>query len=152
VIARAQHQAAIVCVYWSSEIKMHGLYFNDASWLDTTGRFLILAFFLIIGIRNLSPQEIEEHVKRLTFFKAPIPRQTLWVGIILEAIGCALILMNWYPAIGTLCLIVFTVAASLLMLRFWEVDDPMRRMCMQNCFFANIAILGGLVLLLKNMM
>lgn len=131
---------------------MHGLYPNDPSWLDTTGKFLILAFFLIIGVRNLSPHQIEEHVKRLAFFNTPMPRQTLWVGMFLEAIGCALILMNWHPAIGTFCLIVFTVVASLLMLRFWEEDDPMRRMGMQNCFFANIAILGGLVLLLKNTM
>ena len=32
---------------------MHGLYPNDASLLDTAGRLLIVALFLIIGIRNL---------------------------------------------------------------------------------------------------
>jgi uncharacterized membrane protein YphA (DoxX/SURF4 family) len=78
-----------------------------------------------------------------------MPRQALWIGIVLEAIGCTLIIINWHPAIGTICLIVFTVVASLLMLRFWEVEDPMRRTYMQNCFFANIAVIGGLVLLLK---
>jgi putative oxidoreductase len=131
---------------------MHGLYLNDAFWLDTAGKFLIIAFFLIIGIRNLSPQQIDDHVKRLAYFKTPLPRQTLWVGMILEAIGCALVLLNWHPAIGVLSLIVFTVVASLLLLRFWEVDDPVRRLGMQNCFFANIAVLGGLLLLLKNML
>jgi putative oxidoreductase len=132
-------------------MKMHGLYPNDPSWLDTAGRFLILAFFLVVGARNLSRQKIEAHVNRLAYLNTPMPRQALWIGIVLEAIGCALIITNWHPAIGTICLIVFTVVASLLMLRFWEVEDPMRRMYMQNCFFANIGIIGGLVLLLKNM-
>jgi putative oxidoreductase len=83
-------------------------------------------------------------------FKTPMPRQTFWVGMILEAIGCALILLNWHPAIGALCLIIFIVLATFLLLRFWDMDDPMRRMGMQNGFLSNIAVLGGFLLLLQN--
>jgi uncharacterized membrane protein YphA (DoxX/SURF4 family) len=128
---------------------MQALYTN-AYWLDTVGKLLIVAFFVIVGIRNLSPASVEDHVKRLTFFKTPLPRMTFWVGIAMETIGCAMILTNWYPAIGVLCLIVFTVLATLLLLRFWEMDDPMKKMGMRNGFFANIAIVGGLLLLLQN--
>jgi uncharacterized membrane protein YphA (DoxX/SURF4 family) len=70
----------------------------------------------------------------------------------LDAIGCALLLLNWHPAVGALCLIVFTVLASLLLLRFWEMDDPMKRTGMQNGFLANFGVVGGLLLLLQNMM
>jgi uncharacterized membrane protein YphA (DoxX/SURF4 family) len=129
---------------------MHGLYPSDASWIDTAGRLLIIGFFLIVGIRNLSRHHIEDHVKRLTFFKAPLPRQTFWAGILLEAVGCAMVLANWHPAIGVLCLIAFTVLATLLLLRFWDMDDPMKKMGMTNGFLANIAIVGGLLLLLQN--
>ena len=129
---------------------MHGLYVDDASWLDTAGRLLIVAFFLIVGIRNLSPASVEDHVKRLTFFKAPLPRLTFWIGMVLEGIGCALILINWYPAIGVLCLIVFTILATLLLLRFWEMEDPMKATGMRNGFLANIGIVRGLLLLLQN--
>jgi putative oxidoreductase len=131
---------------------MHSLYPNDMSWIDTTGRLLMIAFFLIVGVRNLSRHSIEDHVKRLTFFKAPLPRQTFWAGILLEAAGCAMVLLNWHPAFGVLCLIVFTVLATLLLLRFWEMDDPMKSMGMRNGFLANIAIVGGLLLLLQNVM
>ena len=103
---------------------MHGLYPNDGSLLDTAGRLLIVAFFAVVWLRNLSSHHIEDHVKRLTFFKAPLPRAAFWVGMTLDAIGCVLLLLNWHPAIGALCLIVFTVLASLLLLRFWEMDDP----------------------------
>ncbi len=131
---------------------MHGLYSNDASIYDSAGRLLMVAFFVIVWLRNLSRHHIEDHVKRLTFFKAPLPRLTFWFGMILDAAGCALLLANWHPAIGALCLIVFTVLASLLLLRFWEMDDPMKRTGMQNGFLANVGVLGGLLLLLQNLM
>ena len=131
---------------------MHGLYPNDASWLDSAGKLLIVAFFLIADIRNLSRHNIEDHVKRLTFFKTPMPSQMFWAGIILDAIGCALILLNWHPAIGVLCLIIFTLVASFLLLRFWEMDDPTKRTGMEVAFLVNIAVVGGLLLLLQNTM
>jgi uncharacterized membrane protein YphA (DoxX/SURF4 family) len=131
---------------------MHGLYPNDASWLDTAGRLLIVAFFVIVWVRNLSSHHVEDHVKRLTIFKAPVPRATFWAGMVLDAVGCVLLLVNWHPAIGALCLIVFTALASLLLLRFWEMEDPMKRMGMQNGFLANVGVVGGLLLLLQNVM
>ena len=129
---------------------MQGFYGNDASWLDTAGRFLIVGFFLIVGIRNLSRHQVEDHIKRLTLAGTPMPAAVFWVGTVLEFVGCALLLLNWYPAIGALCLILFTVLATALLLRFWEMDDPMKRIGMQNGFLANIAVVGGLILLLQN--
>jgi len=51
---------------------------------------------------------------------------------------------------GVILLIVFTVVASLLLLRFWEVDVPPMRVGMQNGMVANIGVVGGLLLLLQN--
>jgi putative oxidoreductase len=131
---------------------MPGLYATDASWLDTVGRVLIVALFVTTGIRNLQRHHVDDHIQRLTIFKAPFPVATFWTGIALEFVGSALVLLDWYPAFGVLCLIVFTVAASALLLRFWEVDDPVKRVGMQNGLFANLAVLGGLLLLLQNVL
>jgi putative oxidoreductase len=125
------------------------MYYQDASWLDTVGRLLIVAFFLAVGLRNLQKVHVEDHVKRLTNFKAPFPRLTFWIGQTMEFVGCALVLFNWQPVIGVLLLLVFTVVASALLLRFWEVEGPMRT-GMQNGMLANIGIVGGLMLLLQN--
>jgi uncharacterized membrane protein YphA (DoxX/SURF4 family) len=46
-------------------------------------------------------------------------------------------------------LLVFTIVASGLLLRFWEVEGPMRT-GMQNGMLANIGIVGGLLLLLQH--
>ena len=129
---------------------MHGLYPNDASLLDTAGRLLIVALFLIIGIRNLQKFHVDDHIARLTKFKAPFPRVTFWVGQTMEFVACAMILFNWHADIGVILLIVFTVVASLLLLRFWEVDVPPMRVGMQNGMVANIGVVGGLLLLLQN--
>ena len=66
----------------------------------------------------------------------------------MEFVGCALVLFDWHPAIGVLLLLVFTILASGLLLRFWEVDGPMRT-GLQNGMLANIGIVGGLLLLLQ---
>ena len=110
---------------------------------------MIVAFFVIVWVRNQSTHHIEDHVKRLTTFKAPFPQLTFWIGQAMESVGCALVLFNWYPAVGVVLLLVFTVVASALLLRFWEVQGPMRT-GMQNGMLANIGIVGGLLLLLQN--
>lgn len=129
---------------------MHGLYPNEASLLDTAGRLLIVALFLIIGIRNLQKFHVDDHIARLTKFRAPFPRVTFWVGQTMGFVACAMILLNWHADIGVILLIVFTVVASLLLLRFWEVDVPPMRVGMQNGMVANIGVVGGLLLLLQN--
>lgn len=132
---------------------MGGFYAGDASWLDTAGRLLIVAFFVITGLRNLQKHQVDDHIQRLAAYGTSVlsPAQTFWAGIVLEFVGCALLVFNWYPAVGVLCLIAFTVLATALMLRFWEVDDdPGKRIGMQNGFLANIAVVGGLLLLLQN--
>jgi putative oxidoreductase len=125
------------------------MYYQDASWLDTAGRLLMVAFFLVVGLRNLQKIHIDDHVARLTKFKAPFPKVTFWVGQTMEFVGCALVLLNWYPAIGVILLLAFTVLASALLLRFWEVEGPMRT-GMQNGMLANVGIVGGLLLLLQH--
>jgi uncharacterized membrane protein YphA (DoxX/SURF4 family) len=124
--------------------------YNDPSWLVTLGRWMIVFFFLAVGLRNCLKPQVDDHVHRLKIFKAPFPLQTFWIGQTLEFVGCALVLVNWHPAIGVGCLIVFTVLASALLLRFWEVDDPFKKAVMRNAMLANTAIVGGLLLLLQH--
>ena len=125
------------------------MYYQDASWIDTAGRLLLVAFFLAVGIRNLQRQHVDDHIKRLTNFRTPFPKMTFWIGQSMEFAGCALVLLNWHPAIGVLLLLVFTIVASALLLRFWQVEGPMRT-GLQNGMLANIGIVGGLLLLLQH--
>ena len=85
---------------------MHGLYPNDASMLDTAGRLLIVALFLIIGIRNLQKFHVDDHIARLTKFKAPFPKLTFWIGQTMEFAACAMVLFNWHADIGVIAVLI----------------------------------------------
>jgi uncharacterized membrane protein YphA (DoxX/SURF4 family) len=52
---------------------------------------------------------------------------------------------------GVYCLIVFTVAATAIFHRFWQMPDPAKRNSSRIILLGNIAILGGLLLLLGNL-
>ena len=119
------------------------------SWLDIVGDQLIVAFFLIAGISNLTKARIVDHIERMRAFGTPAPAALFWVGIALQFAGCALIELDWHPALGVVLLIVFTIAATAIFHRFWQKSDPLQRNISRITLLGNTAILGGLLLLLE---
>lgn len=124
--------------------------FYDASLLDTAGRLLIVGFFLAAGLCNLTPARIKDHIDRMAAFHTPFPAAAFWTGIVLQFTGCALLLAGWHADLGAVFLIVFTIAATAIFHRFWQMTDPQRRNPSRVMFLNNTGLLGGLVLLLGN--
>ena len=65
--------------------------------------------------------------------------------IVTELGGSALILSGYYRWLGALCLAGFTLAASFVANRFWELPMPDRFM-VENAFFEHLGLVGGFVL------
>ena len=124
--------------------------FSDTSWLDTAGRLVIVLYFVVAGLCNLTPARIKDHIDRMAEFHTPFPAAAFWIGIALQFAGCALLLADWHAAIGVWCLIVFTVFATLIFHRFWSKPDPARRNLSRIMMLNNTGLLGGLLLLLAN--
>lgn len=124
--------------------------YADASWLDTAGGLLIAGFFIVAGFYNLAPARVRDHIERLGALGLPLPAAVFWFGMALQFTGCALLLAGWHADIGVLCLIVFTAVANALFHRFWTATDPARRNTLRLMLLNGIAILGGLLLLLRN--
>ncbi len=124
---------------------------NEAQFLDTAGRLLIVVFFLVAGLGNMTRERIRDHIERIAASGLPLAAPAFWFGITLQFLGCALLLAGWHADIGALCLIVFTLAATAIFHRFWRVADPLRRNLGRLFFLNNVAITGGLLLLLANM-
>ena len=124
--------------------------FQDTTVLDLAGRLLIVLFFLVAGIANMTPQKIKDHIDRMAAAHTPLPTLAFWFGIFLQFTGCALIVTGWHAEVGVWFLIVFTIAATAIFHRFWQVTDPMRRNIGRIMLLNNTAILGGLFLLLQN--
>ena len=122
----------------------------DASWFETAGRLLIVGYFLAAGLCNLTPARIKDHIDRMAAFRTPFPAAAFWTGIALQFTGCALLLAGWRPDVGAMLLIVFTVAATAIFHRFWQMTDPQRCNASRVMFLNNTGLLGGLVLLLGN--
>ena len=114
------------------------------------GRLLIVACFLVTGVSNLTPARIKDHIDRMAAFGTPLPRAAFWLGIALQLTGCALVATGWHAELGAWCLIVFTVAATAIFHRFWQMADPLRRNFSRLMLLSNAGVLGGLLLLLAN--
>src|SRR4029453_12675548 len=123
---------------------------NDALLMASPGRLLIIGFFIVAGLCNLTPFRIKDHIDRMAAFHTPFPAAAFWIGIALQFAGCALLLTGWHAPLGAMFLIVFTVAATLIFHRFWQMNDPPRRNVSRVMFLNNTGLLGGLLLLFEN--
>jgi len=116
--------------------------------LELAGRLLIAGFFVVAGASNLTRARIQDHIERAARFKTPYPTFVFWAGIVLQFASCALVLAGWHADLGVVGLIVFTVLATAIYHRFWQMDDPVKRNVSRLALLNNVAIVGGLLLLL----
>ncbi|WPH17847.1 DoxX family protein [Variovorax paradoxus] len=65
--------------------------------------------------------------------------------IVLELGAAALILTGFHRWLGALALAGFTLMASFVALRFWELPQPQRFMA-ANSFFEHLGLVGGFLL------
>jgi putative oxidoreductase len=117
---------------------------------DFAGKWLIVAFFLVTGVLNLTKARIADHIERMAAFGVPFPASAFWIGIVLQFTGCALIIADWHAPAGVVLLMIFTIAATAIFHRFWQKTDPLQRNVSRITLLGNMAILGGLCLLLQN--
>ena len=120
--------------------------------LAFAGKWLIVAFFILTGVANLTKARIADHIERMAGFGVPLPATAFWIGIAMQFTGCALIIAEWHAGVGAVLLIVFTIAATAIFHRFWQKPDPLQRNLSRITLLGNMAILGGLMLLLQNIL
>jgi len=85
-------------------------------------------------------------VAEATHFSLPVPTATATLTIALELIASAMVVSGRRRAWGALALAAFTLAASLIANRFWELPAGQERLMLANGFFEHIGLSGGFVL------
>jgi putative oxidoreductase len=116
------------------------------NFLLLIGRVLIGLIFVESGWRKLTG--MDAFVTSLANRHVPYATVLGWIGAGVEfAGGLALVLGAWTRC-GALMLIVFTIIATLIGHRYWEIADAAARRMQQSHFAKNVTIIGGLVLLL----
>lgn len=119
--------------------------------LVMAGKWMLLTLFLVAGALNLAPARVKDHIARMAAWGVPLPAAAFWFGIAMEFAGCALVILGWHAQIGIGLLIAFTAIAGGIFHRFWLVEDPLRRQMLRIGLLNNIAVIGGLLVLLHVM-
>ena len=106
------------------------------------GRVLLGGLFVVGGIHHffIIPQLTEVMAAR----GVPFPRAVLIAGSIFQAAAGALLMLGYFVPAVAFGLVVFTVAASVMLVNFWDQEGPARQTA-RNVFQSNLAIIGGLL-------
>jgi putative oxidoreductase len=121
--------------------------YADHGALQIAGQLLIAFLFLGTGVIN-STMKVKQHVDRMAAMGIPQARLVLWIGFAMQYAGGLSVAFDYRTEIGAVILIVFTVVATTIFHRYWELEDPLRRHLHQSFIFSNCAIVGGLLLLI----
>lgn len=123
------------------------MFYEDKTTLEIVGQLMIATLFTGTFLINATTK-VKMHADRMAGFGVPMPTFVLWTGFAIQGVGSALVLVDWHADIGAILLLVFTAVATAIFHRFWTIDDPLRRHLTLSFLFSNIAVAGGLVLLL----
>lgn len=106
------------------------------------GRLLLGGLFVVSGIRHffILPPVTQAIAAR----GVPAARLVLLSGTAFEIVAGLALIIGFYPAWAALGLSAFTVAASVLLLNFWDMDGAARANAINACQ-SNLAIIGGLL-------
>lgn len=111
--------------------------------LIAVGRFLLGGYFVFSGVRNIF--NFATHTEVLNKKGIPYPLLALLAALAVTIVGGAMVALGFWPAIGAIGLVAFTVAANLLYHDFWNYSGE-ERMSHLNSVLTNLALIGGLLL------
>jgi putative oxidoreductase len=119
--------------------------YTDHTPVHAIGQIVIAVYFIWMGVKNIKLWDM--NVARTAAEGLPaVP--TLVFGFIIQFAGAFMVLADWNVKYGAILLIAFSILASCLFHRFWEMDDPMRRTYHFLLITNNGCIIGGLLLLI----
>lgn len=114
--------------------------------ITLAARVLMAIIFVSAGI-----EKIADPAGPMQFLQdrgLPLAGLLIWIAIVIEVGGGALLLAGYRARLAASLLIVFLVAATLLYHDFWSyTDEPMRQRHLVG-FLKNLSILGALLLVL----
>ena len=120
----------------------------DHTLIQTLAHVLVAICFIVIGIINFFRRaDVHEEMRG---FGVPMPEIALPIGLLSQWLGSLLVLFDYYAGIGAIILIVFTIVASFIFLRWWKIkDNPFRRIHLVIGIFSNFAVIAALLLIVE---
>jgi len=107
------------------------------------GRLLLGGLFVAGGARHFFIVPIVSQA--MAHRGVPAPRLVLVVGSVFEIAAGLLLMLGILVPIAALGLVIFTVAASVMLLNFWSMQGAAREAALTT-WQSNLAIIGGLLI------
>lgn len=115
------------------------------SWefILAAGRILLGGFFAVAGFHHFSsiPQISAAMAKR----GVPAARAVLVAGSVFQIAAGVLLAVGIQVRASALGLVVFTIAASIMLVNFWSLEGPARESAVST-WKTNLALIGGLLI------
>ena len=108
------------------------------------GRLAIGVIFVESGFGKL--MNLDGFATGLSERGLPVPMVLAIIGAAIEFLGGLAVVVGFKARYGALLLVAFTIAATLIAHRYWDVEEAGRRM-QEIQFFKNLAIAGGFLFL-----
>lgn len=108
------------------------------------GRILLGGLFAFGGIRHFFL--VDKLVPLIAARGLPAPTLVLLAGSAFQAVLGLLLVLGFWVMPAALGLIAFTIAATVMLLNFWDKSGPEREGAF-NAALTNLAVIGGLLLL-----
>ena len=109
------------------------------------GRVLMGWIFVESGWRKLAG--MDAFIASLVNRRVPYATMMGWIGAPVELFGGLALVLGVATRYGALLVIAFTIVATLIGHRYWDLTDAAARRMQQSHFAKNLTIIGGLVLL-----
>jgi putative oxidoreductase len=107
------------------------------------GRFFFALIFLMAGANHFSRQTIGYAASQ----GVPLASIAVPLSGVLAIAGGLSILLGYRAKPGAWLIVLFLVPVTLMMHKFWAVQDPMMAQMQMVMFMKNVAMLGGALLI-----
>src|SRR6202049_1850659 len=107
------------------------------------GRFFFALIFLFAAPNHFTKQTIAFSASQ----GVPLASIAVPLSGVLAIVGGLSILLGYRARIGAWLIVLFLVAVTPMMHKFWTVTDPMMQQMQMIMFMKNVAMLGGALLI-----
>jgi putative oxidoreductase len=108
-----------------------------------SGRFFFALIFLMAGANHFSPQTIAFSASQ----GVPLASIAVPFSGVLAIAGGFSVLLGYRARLGAWLIALFLVPVTLIMHKFWLVQDPMMAQIQMILFMKNVSMLGGALLI-----
>jgi putative oxidoreductase len=112
-------------------------------YVPLLGRIFLSYIFISSGSKHFLSQTIQYGAS------AGVPAASFLVPLagIIAIVGGLSIVLGYKARLGAWLLVIFLVPVTLIMHRFWSIQDPMQHQIQNIMFLKNMSMLGGALIL-----